>query len=529
MKSLSRNVFVNTACIMASRVFGLARDIVLGWYWGSTEAAQAAFNVAFAIPNMLRALFAEGAFNAAFVPMVASKLKEGNHKEAEDLASKTITLQCIILAAVVAVGIIASCIVAAYLPSTTEKHVTLIFKILPILLPYAIFICMAGAFASILTCLERFAAPSLNPVIFNIIQIGAVAILWAVGSTRHEFKSLLIFCGSVFFAGVVQMTFLFWMCRRNGFNVRFVSFWKKENALIWRDSEVRTLVTRIVPGLIGSGVFQLNALLDKALAVYLGSAAVGSLGYSQHLVYLPIGIFGVAMSMVCLPQMAKATQDEMSDCLDYALRQVLFMTLPCATLLAVLAEPVIVMLFQRGAFNAEAVRETVWALWFLVPGLPAFCCAKVAVTTHHGRKDTKTPVKISMYCIALNLVLNLTLMQFLRQGGLALATAICSWVNVITLLTIDTKKLPHWNWKSTLKAVVKLTVAAIIAALIAVALDRAFLPASQNLGRFFGAFARVAIGGFPGLATYLVIAKLLKCNELNELLDGIRRRKMKKA
>ena len=179
------------------------------------------------------------------------------------------------------------------------------------------------------------------------------------------------------------------------------------------------------------------------------------------------------------------------------------------------------------AFNAEAVRETVWALWFLVLGY-RHSARKVAVTTHHGRKDTKTPSKSpctasTQPCTQPN---TYAVPQARRTrfgyGNLLL-------VNVITLLTIDTKKLPHWNWKAHSRQSSNSLSQRIIAALIAVALDRAFLPASQNLGRFFGAFARVAIGGFPGLATYLVIAKLLKCNELNELLDGIRRRKMKKA
>ena len=124
-------------------------------------------------------------------------------------------------------------------------------------------------------------------------------------------------------------------------------------------------------------------------------------------------------------------------------------------IICVLSKEAIIVLYQRDAFNEDAVRETLWAMRFLLPGLPAFCCAKVAVTTHHGRKDTKTPVKVSMWCILLNLILNLSLFPFLRQGGLALATAVCSWINVLTLLAIDTRKLPNWNWRKTLLGAIR--------------------------------------------------------------------------
>ena len=179
-KSLSSKVLVNMVSIFASRVFGLARDIACSSYWGATEGPQAAFNTAFAIPNMLRMLFGEGAFNAAFVPMIAGKLKDGQKKEAEDLASKTVSLQALILAAIVIVGAAASAIVSMNLPEMgpDNQHVSLTFRILPLLLPYAIFICLAGSFGAILNCLGRFAAPSLNPVLFNAIQIGSIVILY---------------------------------------------------------------------------------------------------------------------------------------------------------------------------------------------------------------------------------------------------------------------------------------------------------------------------------------------------------------
>ncbi len=532
-RSMSSKVLVNMVSIFASRVFGLGRDIACSAYWGATEGPQAAFNAAFAIPNMLRMLFGEGAFNAAFVPMIAGKLKEGKKEEAEALASKTISLQSLILASIVIIGAALSAVVCISLPEMGQKnaHIELTFRILPLLLPYAIFICLAGSFGAILNCLGKFAAPSLNPVLFNAIQIVSIVILYFSSSTRQDFASLLFFCIMVFVAGIVQMAILFFICRRNGFNVHFEPLWRTVNGqrvMLWQDTEVKTLCNRILPGLIGAGAFQLNALLDKAIAVYIGAVAVGSLAYCQHLVYLPIGIFGVAIGMVCLPRMSNAKEEEMADCLDYALRQVLFMTLPCMTLLSVLARESIIVLYQRGAFNETAVNETLWAMRFLLPGLPAFCCAKIAVTTHHGRKDTKTPVKVSMWCILLNLILNLSLFPFLRQGGLALATAVCSWINVMTLLAIDVRKLPNWNWCKTLIGALRLTLLATFAAAAAAVTAHWLTPQLSNFGHFAKYLTVLIASGCIGAAIYLLLCGLFRAPELREILSPFLRR-LKKA
>ena len=218
----------------------------------------------------------------------------------------------------------------------------------------------------------------------------------------------------------------------------------------------------------------------------------------------------------------------MADCLDYALRQVLFMTLPCMTLLAVLSEEAIVVLYQRDAFNETAVKETLWAMRFLLPGLPAFCCAKVAVTTHHGRKDTKTPVKVSLWCILLNLILNLSLFPFLRQGGLALATAVCSWVNVLTLLAIDTRKLPNWNWRRTLAGAIRLAIFAIAAAVAAAATARWLAPQLSNVSHFLRYLTVLVASGCIGGIVYLLVCVIFRSPELTDLLSPLLRR-VKKA
>ena len=323
-------MLINAANIFGSRVFGLVRDILSAAFWGSTEIMQAAFTTAFTIPNTFRALFAEGAFSAAFVPLFAKKLEAGKDDEAWTLACRTISLQIVLLAAVCVIVSALSGIVLLCLPAEGSNETTrLIFKILPLLIPYALFICVAGAFAAILNALRHFAIPAATPILFNVVQIITLVLLFVCGKTRHEFSSLIWFCVSVLIAGLLQMAVLMFFSAKKGFHFHF--------DFNWRNDDVKTLCRKILPGLAGAGVHQLNILIDRSIAVFVGAAAVGAINYSNRIVFLPIGIFGVAMNTICLTNMSRAKDDnEMADCLDTALRQVLFLALPCTALLCAL-------------------------------------------------------------------------------------------------------------------------------------------------------------------------------------------------
>jgi len=299
----------------------------------------------------------------------------------------------------------------------------------------------------------------------------------------------------------------------------------------WHFPEVKLLCINILPGLVGAGVMQINSLVDRILGLWLGSAAVGALNYSQHLVYLPVGISGGAMGAVCLPSMSRdwalRQEEEMVSSINYALRIVLFLALPCATLLGALSNETITLLFARGAFTSEAVRECSWTLNFYLVGLPAFCCAKVATNPFHARKDTRTPVKIAMFCMLLNLILNLILMQFLRQGGLALSTSICSWVNVALLLTWNRRLLPAWKAEPVLKAALIMTFNALIAGLLAWITGQGLLRSMEQMPEslvFLKNLFCLAGGGLAGALTYLLATRLTARPELPELLQALRKR-----
>lgn len=517
---MGRSLLSSTAGILLSRVSGLARDICSAWYWGATGVAQAAYNVAFAIPNGLRQLFGEGAFTSAFVPMVSGHLANDEREQAWRLASRAITLQMIVLALISAILAITGGVLA-FSHVFDDKTTDTALKILPVLMPFAVFICLAGAFSAILNSLKAFFLPNTVQIIFNVVQIAAIGLL-ACGWKNTDPVALWIFCASTLVAGLLQVAALLFACRRRGFIYHFDANFK--------DAEVKTLCIKILPGLIGAGVMQLNSLIDKALGLILGSAAIGSLAYAQRLVYLPVGIFGAAMGMVALPALSRAQAKNdlngVADGLDYALRTVLFLALPCTAFLLTAGESVITFLFARGAFNQTAISETTFALGFYLAGLPAFCCAKVATNPFHARKDTRTPMLIGLSCMVLNLTLNLILMRFLRQGGLALATSICSWLNVAVLLTLNRKHLPQWSPFRLLKAGGALIFAAGVAALAShttlCLLSRSGI--LETTPRFLASgIAVIAAFAITAIA-YIAACLILKRPEPRELLRSLRRR-----
>ncbi|NMA42119.1 MAG: murein biosynthesis integral membrane protein MurJ [Oligosphaeraceae bacterium] len=518
-KTMGRSMLTVSSLTFCSRIFGLLRDIAMGWYWGASDVAQAAYQVAFAFPNSLRALFGEGAFNQAFVPIIADSLENRGEEETWRLAERAISLQLSLLLLFVIAISAASLIGLALLPTDTPLRLRLTLTILPVLMPYALFICLSGAFSAVLNCLRRFFLPALNPIIYNLVQICSIlllALLWR----NDEFMALLFFCLSALLAGLLQLLMLMLAARRHGFVYHFNQH--------WNCPEVKLLCRNVLPGLVGAGVMQINSLIDRILGLYLGSAAVGALNYSQHLVYLPVGIFGVAMGVVCLPNMSRAwgrqDENEMNSSLNYAMRMILFLSLPCAFLLWTLSQETVSLLFYRGAFTLEAVRQCAWTLNFYVLGLPAFCLAKVATNPFHARKDTRTPVRIALFCMCLNLILNLILMQFLRQGGLALSTSICSWMNVILLLKLNRKHQLSWQPNQVLKAMLSLTLMAALAGSLAWLL-RNFL---QTL-TFFGAKPQTAlhdllvliIAGGSAALSYLILNKIAGRPELKELVQAL--------
>jgi putative peptidoglycan lipid II flippase len=468
---------------------------------------MAAFVFAFTIPNLLRALFGEGAFASAFVPVFTERLEKHGHQAAWQAACRIISCLAVVLAAAVVLGALTALALPSFLP---RPHLRLAMKLLVPLMPYALLVCLAGALGSVLTALRKVLLPAYSPALLNICLI--LAALAARSSARSPQETIFWLAWAVLAAGILQVLAHLGRCRLAGYSFRW--------GVNWQAPEVRQVGRLLTPVLLGVGVLQLNTVVDRLLAAYLGDMAQATLYYSQRLAYLPVGLFGVAMGAILLPELSRAhARDDVravGETFGQILRAVVFLSLPVVAALLVLREPLVRLLFERGQFTIESRRETIWALLFYLPGVPAFVCAKVAVTPFHAAQDTRTPLRIALVCLVLNVVLNLILMQFLRQGGLALATSICSWLNVVLLLSLARQRMPDLSLLSVVPSLLRCLVAATGAGVAGAYVLK--VPFSAGWGIGYWQLALQAGGSALAMGViYLGLAALLGSPELREL------------
>ena len=418
---------------MLSRVLGLVRDVVIAAFVGASANADAFF-VAFKIPNFLRRLFAEGAFAQAFVPVLADYKEQGSVAAAKALVDRVAgvlggTLLLITSLAILAAPLVASVFAPGFI-SQPEKFL-LTAGMIRITFPYLLLISMTGFCGAILNSYGRFAVPAFTPVFLNLSLIFAAT----VAAPWFE-EPVFALAWGVFFAGFIQLLF------------QLPSLYRLELVPrpIWdtKHEGVRRILKLMVPALFGVSVSQINLLLDTVLASFLPTGSVSWLYYSDRLAELPLGVFGIAIATVILPNLsahrAASREGEFSLTLDWAVRSVLLVGVPAAVALVILAQPILISLFQYGELSAHDVAMSSLSLQAYSLGLMAFMLVKVLAPGYYARKDTATPVKIGIAAMVVNMVLNLALvlplMHYWNIGhlGLALATTLAAYLNAGLLL-----------------------------------------------------------------------------------------------
>ena len=418
---------------MISRVLGLLRDIVIAAFIGASANADAFF-VAFKIPNFLRRLFAEGAFSQAFVPVLADYKEQGAHDAVQALVDRVAgvlggTLLLLTLITVAASPIVAAIFAPGFVSQPEKFQLTA--DMIRITFPYLLLISMTGFCGAILNSYGRFAVPALTPVFLNLSLIFAAT----VASPWFD-EPVFALAWGVFFAGIIQLLFQLPSLYRLDLVPRPVFDGKDEG--------VRRILKLMIPALFGVSVSQINLLLDTVLASFLPTGSVSWLYYSDRLAELPLGVFGIAIATVILPNLsahrAAAREDQFASTLDWAMRSVLLIGLPAALALILLAEPILITLFQYGALTPTDVDMASLSLRAYSLGLIAFMLIKILAPGYYARKDTATPVKIGIIAMAANMVMNLAfvlpLLWYFNVGhvGLALATSASAWLNAGLLL-----------------------------------------------------------------------------------------------
>ncbi|WP_229809204.1 murein biosynthesis integral membrane protein MurJ [Salinicola rhizosphaerae] len=419
---LLRSGMVVSVMTLASRVLGLVRDVVIAALLGAGSGADAFF-VAFKIPNFMRRLFAEGAFNQAFVPVLSEYATQRTRAEVRELLDAVSGSLSVVLALITALAIAAApWLTWLFAPGfkADPGKLALTAEMLRLTFPYLLLISLTAFAGSVLNTWERFAVPAFTPVLLNVCLIGAA--LWLTPLMSDPALGL---AWGVLIAGAAQLLFQLPFLARLGLTPRFVPN--------FRHPGVRRILRLMTPALFGVSVSQINLLLDTVLASFLVSGSVSWLYYSDRLVELPLGVFGIAIATVILPALSKRHAEQSGEhfarMLDWALRMVLLIGLPAALALVLLAEPLLVTLFHYGAMTDHDVVMASRSLRAYALGLLAFMLIKVLAPGYFARQDTKTPVKIGIVAMAANMLMNLALIVPLAHAGLALATALSAFLN----------------------------------------------------------------------------------------------------
>jgi putative peptidoglycan lipid II flippase len=418
-----RGVLTVGGWTMASRILGFARDMLIAAMLGAGPIADAFF-VALKLPNLFRRLFGEGAFNAAFVPAFSGMLAAEGRPAARQFAEETFAVMAFWLGALTIVGeVLMPQLMTVLAPGfrAIPAKFDLAVALSRITFPYLLLICLAALVSGVLNGLDRFTAASASYVLFNIVSIACM--LWLtpyVPTAGHALS------WGITISGVAQLGLLMLTLRGAGMALRV-----PRPRLT---PQIRVLLRRMLPGLIGAGVTQLNLAVDVIIASLLPAGTVSLLYYADRVQQLPLGVIGTAVGTALLPLLSRQVRAGEAEAsfatLNRAIEYALFLTLPAAAALIVCAWPVMWALFGRGAFDAESARLSAQSLAAYTLGLPAFVLVKVLAPGFFARGDTATPVKVGVAAVALNLAMNLAFMVPLQHIGPALATSLAAIFNV---------------------------------------------------------------------------------------------------
>jgi len=414
---------------LASRITGLIRDVLVASLFGAS-AWMDAFNVAFRIPNLLRRLFAEGAFSQAFIPVLARTRAAEGDDATRNLIDAVATVLFWALVVTCAIGIVAAPVIVWLMASGLERLDGAVLMT-RFMFPYIGFMSLVALSAGVLNTWRRFAVPAATPVLLNVAMIGAA---WTLSPrfAARGIEPIYALAGGVIIGGALQLAAQVPALLRVGGLPR-IRLAPAAVRTAWRHPGVARILMQMAPALVGVSVAQFSMLINTQIASHQGVGAVSWLFYADRLMEFPTGLLGVALGVVLMPQLAAAQgrQDGAgySALLDWGLRLVLLLSLPCAAALLVFPTPLIAVLFQRGAFTAHDVAQTVPALMGYGVGLIGLIAVKILAPGFFARQDTRTPVKIAIAVLVMTQMLNLVLVPLLGHPGLALSIGCGALIN----------------------------------------------------------------------------------------------------
>jgi len=427
--SLYRNFLSVGGLTLLSRIAGFVRDALMAAVLGTGPAADA-FVAAFRFPNLFRRLFAEGAFNTAFVPMFSAALEAQGREEARAFAARIMAwLVAVLVVITILAEIFMPWVLVPFVPGFVgdpEKY-ELTVLLTRILFPYLAFMSLMAAYAAILNSLGRFFAAAFAPVILNIANIAALVPLFLLAVEDLPAAAVWMAVATIV-GGVAQLLTVWWALKRTGMVPRFT--------LPRFDPEVRRFWMLAVPAVLTGGITQINIFIGTIIASN-STSAMSYLYYADRLYQLPLGIIGIAIGTVLLPELARhlagGRESQARDTQAQSLLISMLLSMPAATALAALSVPIVRVLFERGEFGAVSTIETANALVAFAVGLPAFVLIRVLQPGFFARQDTRTPTVFAAISAAINIGLSLALFPTFQHVGIAAATSASAWANAVLL------------------------------------------------------------------------------------------------
>ncbi len=515
-RSALRSTLLVSAFTLASRVMGLVREQLFAILLGAGFFADA-FVVAFRIPNLLRDLFAEGALSAAFVPTFARVEKEKGREAAFRAANSIVGALLLVVGLLTVLGVVfADPLVHLLAPgfSADPGKTELTVELARLMMPFLPVVSLAAVMMGMLNARGRFGTPALAPTLFNLAAIVVGVGLKLAGAEPRT--AVIGWAAGTLAGGLLQLL------------IQIPSLWKQGYRPIpvltglWRDESVRRVARLMAPATVGLAATQVNIFVNTQFA----SSQPGAnswLNYAFRLLYLPIGIFGVAIATVTATSLAKSAAagnlEEMKSGLARGMRHVAFLTVPATVGLAVLAEPVIGLLFEHGRFTASDTRATAIALVAYAFGLYAYSGVKVAAPAFYALDRTRIPLIASASAVATNLTLNIIAFRWIGYVGLAIGTSLGAWVNLAVLTGAfrrHTSGTPGPKGQGS--QLVRVALAAAVMGLVLWSAERA-------VAGLVPVWIRALGGVGAGALVYAVACKLLRIAEMDEVLAAVMRRR----
>jgi putative peptidoglycan lipid II flippase len=500
---------------MASRVLGFVREMVYAAFLGTGWVADAFF-LAFVIPNLFRRLLGEGALTAAFIPIFKEKEKLAGETEMWRSANAIISGLIATAAGLVAVLIIGISIPLAL--GINNEKADLMFRLLRVMSPYLLLVCLAAILMGMLNARGHFFVPALGAALLNLIMIASV--LWLaprIGVTLQQ--QIFGLAYGVVLAGIAQAFFQLPLLNKEGFRYEWVSPWANET--------VRRVAKQMIPGIIGVAAFQINVVITYGFSFWVDNGVVSSFNYAVRMIELPQGVFGVSLATYLLPTLsglaAEKKYPEFRSTVGAGLGYLIFINLLASVLLLVLAEPLIRLLLERREFDAYATARAARAMAWLAPGLIAFSAVNILARAFYALGDLKTPMKISVFCLAVNTALGLALVWRFKEAGLGAANTITSMINGALLLFALRKKLARLEFTPLLRELPGLLGAA-LAGGVAAWFVAGWWTTQHGHTTFLLKVGEVFVPMLAAAAVYLLICLWLKVPYARDILALFRRR-----